>query len=170
MISSFPVADVIRACKVWGPDLKFVPDDLDPITLMWAFVNKESTHETPGFFGCTPRFESAYFDGRYSKTLQMRDLIGRYGKDAACSYGPWQVMLCNAASWSPADFDHIDICAEAFVGFLNDRSRKHRPQSLYEFGQLYNGGHISVPPNQPLPQVQDYCVALEQCYQIPIPE
>jgi hypothetical protein len=170
-VTSFSAADVIRACKVWGADLQYIPDNLDAIQLMWAFANKESTHEKPGFFGCKPRYEPAYFTGGiYGATDQMKTLISLFGVDAACSYGPWQVMLCNAPKWKPDDFQYIDICAEAFVGYLNDRSRKHRPQNLYEFGQLYNGGHISIPPDQPLPQVQKYCQVLEQCYKLPIPE
>ena len=154
MITSFSLADVVRACSVWGKDLKFIPERIDPVQLMWAFANKESTHEKPGFFGCIPRFEPAYFTGgRYAMNDQMRILLSVFGRDAACSYGPWQVMLVNAPTWKPSDFDHIDICSEAFVNFLNQRSKKRAPQTLTEFGELYNGGHIDMPLEQPLPQV-----------------
>lgn len=168
----FAVAEVALACRAWGPQLKpYVPAPLDPVQLMWAFANKESTHDHEGFFGCEPRFEPAYFgSGWYARQPPMPALIEAYGKDAAKSYGPWQVMFCNAAKWRPEDFKYLDICAESFVTYLSNRCRIHRPANLDEFGQLYNGGHIVAKPALPNAQVLEYCHHLNEWYKIAIPE
>lgn len=164
----FAAKDVLKACSVWGNDLKYIPAGIEPVRLMWAFANKESTHERKGYLGCEPRFEPAYYvGGKYADSPTQANLNRLFGQDGAKSYGPWQVMLVNALKWRPEDFRYLDICAEAFIEFLNCRTAPGHPQpkTIEEFGQLYNGGHVGANPAQ----VQEYCYHLNEWYKLGLP-
>lgn len=77
----------------------------------------------------------------------MPALIALYGSPAAASsYGPLQVMLCNAGGLAPADFDDVDKAFHASVAYLNSLLRRFSPQSLAEIGECWNAGHITPDP------------------------
>jgi hypothetical protein len=75
----------------------------------------------------------------------MPDLLAKYGSAAACSYGPWQILLANAPDFSPTDFADVAKAAQASVTFLNSLLRRFKPQTLAEVGSCWNAGHIQNP-------------------------
>jgi hypothetical protein len=134
---------------------------LDPVRLMWAIAGKESS------FGrnCVPRFESAYFtNGRYGGNPPMPELIRLYGKAAASSYGPWQVMLCNCRHRAPADLNSLENCALDFVYHANRILEGQKPPNLDTFAWAYNSGHwhTAIKP-------EDYIVHVTAYYGVPMP-
>jgi hypothetical protein len=136
---SFTQAQVYAACRIYGPQLSPLPAGVDGVTLLWALSGNESS------FGAdvTPRHEPAYdTDGPYAGNWPMPELLAKYGSAAACSYGPWQILLANAPSYSPTDFNDINKAAQATVAFLNSQLRQFKPQSLSDIGSIWNGGHI----------------------------
>jgi hypothetical protein len=143
----FAREDVARACRAFGPMLH-VPEGIDGIRLLWALSGCESS------FGANaaPRHEPAYdVGGHYAGAGPQAALLERYGSAAACSYGPWQLLLVNVQpSSSPDDMANLNRCAMATVTFLNRQilDREH-PQTLEEIAEAYNSGKWkwqSVPP------------------------
>jgi hypothetical protein len=102
-----PKGDLARLCLLYGaslkPDLAHTDDGfgqpIDGPKLLWAMAGREST------FGkdLGPRHEPAYdFGGLYYRTsADLQHGIALYGRDYACSYGPLQIMACNAKGYSP---------------------------------------------------------------------
>jgi len=142
--ANFTKAQVAATCRVWGAAVGPLPPGVDGVQLLWAMSGVESS------FGenCQPRFEPAYFTGgHYGSHLPMPALIASLGRAAACSYGPWQIMFCDAPpSYSPSSFDFIQACAQATVPDLNRKLRMFRPQTLAQIGDCWNAGHITPDP------------------------
>lgn len=134
---TFTREQIAKACRDYGRSLLNLPPDVDGPQLMWALAGNESS------FGanCTPRFEKSYFSGRYSKEPPMPHLISLFGEAAACSYGPWQVMLCNCYGYKPEEFSDLEKCAEAFIAFLNRQLERQKPVTLKEVFDMYNSGN-----------------------------
>jgi hypothetical protein len=92
----------------------------------------------------------------------MPALLAIYGSPAAASsYGPLQVMLCNAQGLSPAGFNDINEAFHASVTFLNQQLRHFQPNSLAEIGEVWNAGHVTPDPA--------YVAKLTAQYSVPIP-
>jgi hypothetical protein len=92
----------------------------------------------------------------------MPALIALYGSPAAASsYGPLQVMLCNAGGMAPSDFNDLDSAMHASVAFLNEQLRRFGPQSLAEIGEVWNAGHVTADPG--------YVAKLTTMYGVPLP-
>jgi len=157
---NFTKVQVAGACREHGPEVGPLPDGVDGTQLLWAMSGVESS------FGadCNPRHEPAFdVGGIYGSHAPMPDLLKFYGSPAAaCSYGPWQIMLANAPGCAPDDFDDIDHAASATVSFLNQQLRRFSPQSLEEIGEVWNAGHITPDPG--------YTKKLEAAYAVPIVE
>lgn len=103
-----------------------------------------------------PRYEAAYdFDGCYGKNSIQAELLRWYGSRAAYSYGPWQMMLCNARGYTPDELeDDPEKAAQAFLGFVNRYIiGVQKAQNLEEILQCYNAGHCTLTPT---PGVQRY--------------
>lgn len=146
-------------CRKYGPSLGPLPPDIDGILLLWAISGVESS------FGrnLTPRHEPAYdVGGRYATHPPIPHLLQQYGRAAACSYGPWQLMLPYAGGCSPTDMDDPDKAALATVSFLNADLRRFQPATLDIIGAIWNAGH---PRDDPA-----YTGKLEASYAVPIPD
>jgi hypothetical protein len=150
---------MLALCQKHGPELKTAAG-IDGVTLMAAIAQNEST------FGenVTPRHESAYdFAGFYSSNPDQAALLQKYGSKAAYSYGPWQTLPCNAMSTSPDLLESdLEIAAAAFVLDFNRRVAP-RGHSLFQYAQIYNGGHVA---RNPLPGVIRYADELAANYAI----
>lgn len=142
---NFTHKEIADLCNQYGPLLKLPAQaaSLDPALILWALAGNESS------FGanCKPRFEPAYFTGKYSLSLSMRELIGQWGEDAAKSYGPWQVMLVNAPGFTPPELAmDAERAITATVGFLNRRvfaqvGVHHAAYDLAQIGKGWNRGN-----------------------------
>lgn len=167
-MTSFPKDQIIAMCQQYGPQLTlegivdWCGNALDPVLVMWAFAGNESS------FGanCTPRFEPAYFAGRYAHEPWQEQLNKEYGQDGAKSYGPWQVMLCNCPSGTkPGDYQELAAGAVAFISYMNREIRAQKPQTLDEMGDMYNSGNWH---DDNVPEV--YIANLRKHYDTPMVE
>lgn len=161
----FTPAQVAAQCQVFGPQLAPLPAGVDGTRLLWALSGNESS------FGAdvTPRHEPAYdVGGTYAIHAPMPYLLDKYGSAAACSYGPWQVLLANAPDYTPTDFNDIATAAQATTAFLNSLLRRFKPQSIAQVGYCWNAGHIP-PPKEVTPGVARYAVDLAVSYTHPMP-
>jgi hypothetical protein len=158
-MKSFTQNQVATMCEKYGSQVGPLPAGVNGAQLLWAMTGNESS------FGenCTPRHEAAFdVGGIYGSHAPMPALIALYGSPvAACSYGPLQVMLCNASGCSPEEMDDLDTAFHASVSYLNSELRRFQPQSLDEIGECWNAGHITPDP--------DYTSKLEANYAVPIP-
>jgi hypothetical protein len=163
MITRFTRSDVADACRKLGPTLKSLPPGMNGVNLLWAITGNESS------FGanCNPKHEPAYdVGGRYSTSPDQAALLAKFGSAAACSYGPMQVMLCNAPSGSsPADFDNLETGMSHAIYALQKLINRFLPVRVAEVGYCWNGGHI-MDPN---PDVKVYGTRLAMRYLIPLP-
>lgn len=129
------IADV---CRSYGSLLK-VPAGIDGATLLYALSGNESD------FGanCKPRFEPAYFSGRYAKAAAQAQLNAEYGEDAAKSYGPWQVMLINAPGFAPDELaEDLEKACTATVGYINRYVlTAQKAVTLEEIADTFNSGN-----------------------------
>jgi len=146
-------------CVKYGPQVGPLPAGVDGTQLLWGMVGTESSFGTD----CTPRHEPAFdVGGRYGSSPVMVALLAKYGPAAACSYGPLQIMLCNATGASPQDFDTLDQAFQLTLPFLNSRLRRFKPQSLAEIGEIWNAGSIRPDPT--------YVAKLQSNYVVPMGE
>jgi hypothetical protein len=139
-----------------------VPSNLDGIKVMAAIASNESS------FGanCGPRHEPAYdVGGSLSSGTLQQNLLSEYGSDAACSYGPWQMMFDNFTGYSPAQLlTDLQGCAVEFVRFFNSYIiGSKNAQSLSDIGQIWNSGHIYTTPSI---GVATYCSNLQKAYDL----
>lgn len=143
MASSFPKADVLAACAEYGPQLK-VPAGLDPVKVMIAIASNESSLGAD----CGPRYEPAYDTGGVYSGGDMVGLLALYGRAAACSYGPWQMMYVNFTAYTPDELlTDLQACAVEYVRFLNSYViGTKRATTLAEIGEVWNLGHIAPDP------------------------
>lgn len=159
-MSNFTTAQVAAQCKLSGSQVGPLPPSVTGAQLLWAMAGNESS------FGirCTPRHEPAFdVGGEYATHAPMPALLAKYGSAAACSYGPWQILLANAASYAPADFASIIEAAAATLAYLNQQLRTFRPQSLAQIGSIWNSGG---PNHQDNPAVARYITALQHNYAV----
>lgn len=140
MANAYPQADILALCRKYGPQLR-VPQGINGAALMVAIASNESSIGA----NCEPRYERNYDRGGLYDQGDQATLLDQYGKAAACSYGPWQVMAVNALPLTPPELaDDPEACAHAFVAFFNAYVMAHRKASdLEEIAQVYNAGHIS---------------------------
>lgn len=154
---------VANLCRGYAGML-WLPPGVDDGQLMWAISGNESS------FGanCAPRHEPAFDKGGiYGNSAIMNPLLAKFGSAAACSYGPWQMMFCNAPDGTTPDaFNDIAVAFRLSAGFLNQRLAKYRPSSLADVGEIWNGGHPMMTPSA---QVASYVQRLSQNYAVPIP-
>lgn len=156
--ANFTPAEIAAQCKLFGPQVGPLPASVTGAQLLWAMAGNESS------FGvrCTPRHEPAFdVGGEYATHAPMPALLAKYGSAAACSYGPWQILLANASSYMPTDFSVLTSAAAATIAYLNQQLRAFRPQTLAAIGSIWNSGG---PNHQDIPAVARYIAALEQNY------
>jgi hypothetical protein len=139
--------ELLKQCFVYGRILDYYLKETDDGTgkpiegprLLWAIAGNESS------FGanCKPRHELAYdWGGHYAKEHHQADLLQLYGSDAACSWGPWQVMPCNALGFKPTELGmELEKAATATVGYLKRFVLAGRQaRTLKEVLDCYNSG------------------------------
>lgn len=140
--------DTLSACLRHGSALNLanVVDSygfpLNGAKLLYALAGQESSYGA----NCGPRFEPAYWDGSASRTQEQSELNAKYGRIAAMSYGPWQVMYANAANLGTPDAidTDIDLAADAAVAFLNSYVIGHwKTRNLQEIARVYNSGNLT---------------------------
>jgi hypothetical protein len=156
--ANFTPAEIAVQCKLSGSQVGPLPASVTGAQLLWAMAGNESS------FGvrCTPRHEPAFdVGGEYATHAPMPALLAKYGSAAACSYGPWQILLANAASYTPADFSVLTEAAAATIAYLNQQLRAFRPQSLAQIGSLWNSGGPNHSDN---PKVAAYIAQLTKFY------
>ena len=170
---NFTKQQIADACRQYGPLLANLPPGIDGTQLLWAISGNESS------FGanCTPRHEPAYdVGGVYGNRPVIKPLLAKWGSAAACSYGPWQIMFCNAASGrDPEDFDDLRICAQDTVAYLNRLLYRWKPGYLAQIGECWNEGHEEgdpqgMPVESSSPAVEAYVKELAANYTVPMPQ
>ena len=163
-MANFTPKQVADQCRISGPDLAGLPRGVDGAQLLWAMAGNESS------FGvnCTPRHEPAFdVGGVYGSSPAMVSLLAKFGTAAACSYGPLQMMFCNAAPGTkPSDFDDIQTAFRLSVDFLNRQLKHWRPSSLEDIGEMWNAGRPLINPS---PGVRAYTRRLAENYAKPLP-
>lgn len=149
---------VLTLCKQYGPTLALPARSiLSGPVLMAAIAENESS------FGkdTKPRYEQAYDRGRRYDRNEQKFLLDKFGHAAACSYGPWQTLPCNALAFTPNELNESpDAAARAFVADMNHRVLPHS-LTLSEMAQIYNSGRVS---KTPLPGVVRYMNDLQANY------
>ena len=144
-VVTFSRAALAAACHAHGPELNVAALNLDGARVLWAIAGVESS------FGlnCQPRHEMSYCTGSLSHAPQVVALTEKYGHAAHASFGPWQMMLCNAASvttagnWAcpPENFASLEFCVEKAVAFINARILKAEgARTLEQIAWAYNAG------------------------------
>lgn len=159
----FTLEQVAQQCRAVGAEIDPLPQGVTGYQLLWAISGCESS------FGLNakPRHEPAYdVGGTYAAHAPMPELLQQYGSAAACSYGPWQILLANAPSCKPQDFDDIQLAAQATVSFLNKLLKLYKPKTLAEIASCWNAGHIQKPLS---PGVTRYAADLTKFYAEPLP-
>jgi hypothetical protein len=144
---NFSKADVLEASLTYGSQMKVAPP-LDGRGVMLALSSNESS------FGadCGPRHEPAYdIGGSLSHGQEQALLLQQYPNQAACSFGPWQMMFVNFTPYAHAKIANgtvelIDY-AQEFVRFFNRYViGVRKAASLAEIGEVWNLGHIGPDP------------------------
>jgi hypothetical protein len=156
--ANFTRQEIADACRRWGSQAGPLPAGVDGTQLLWGLSGVESS------FGanCQPRHEPAFDGGgAYATHYPMPILLSKYGAGGACSYGPWQIMLCNAPlSHGPSNFDSLALAGQDSLAYLNALLRHWLPQSLAEIGECWNAGHVTPDPG--------YVAKLAAAYATPI--
>lgn len=161
---NFTPIQIANECREMSKNIMPSVLGIDSTQLLWAIAGVESS------FGinCTPRHESAFDTGGVYDNAIMAPLLLRFGRDAACSYGPWQIMFVNAPTgFLPTDFDDLRHCTIASIAFLNKLLRTFRPKDLAEIGNCWNGGHVYQKP-YPV-TIQQYVGKLQAAYNTIMP-
>ena len=126
----------------YGARLLDLPPEIDPYVLLWAIGGVESS------FGANnvPRLERNYLPGGRNHRNEMLPLYEAFGEDAAKSWGPWQVMYCNAVrvlpGVEPQAFanPHVGMLAACLwiQGEIVDRQGARTVEAI---GDSYNSGN-----------------------------
>ena len=161
---NFDKEEIAAACREYGSQIVGLPAGIAGAQLLWAISGNESS------FGanCAPRHEPAFdVGGVYGSGPVMTPLLAKFGSAASCSYGPWQVMFCNApVAYTPNSFNSLDNATHATVAFLNRLIAKWKPSNLVEIGECWNGGHLM---NHLIPAVAAYVQQLTANYAVEMP-
>lgn len=141
---NFPKADVLAACDAYGRQLQ-VDSGLDGRGVMAAIASNESSLGAD----CGPRHEPAYdIGGSLASGKGQAMLLAKFGRAAACSYGPWQMMFDNFQHEDPETLEtSLPICSQEFVHWFNAYVIHTRgAKTLAEIGEVWNLGHIGPDP------------------------
>jgi hypothetical protein len=150
-MNSFPVADVLAACRQYGGFLH-APAGLDGVKILTALAAAESGGGDVKAVGhdCGPRHEPAYDVGGkvYKTSTLQQELVTRHGAAAACSYGPWQLMFMNYPGCTPDQLLHdLPALIEGAVDYFNRYDIGCRKaKNLAEIGEVWNTGSVKADP------------------------
>lgn len=158
----FTREEIAAVCRELGPKLVGLPDGVDGTRLLWGIAGCESSFGS----NAVPKFEDAYYSGRYSANIDQHRLNELYGRNGASSFGPWQVMLVNAPQGStPQSFTSAHYGAVAAVAVLNRIMRTQKPKTLGDIGDAFNSGN-----SRDNNRVPEYRAKLERFYNTPMPQ
>jgi hypothetical protein len=160
----FTPLQIADTCRVYGPQLSPLPPGIDGAQLLWGLSGNESSFGSD----CAPRHEPAFdVGGAYAENPPMPELLAQYGMAAACSYGPLQLLLCNAPpGTSPTAMADLNIAMQTSMLFLNGLLHRWRPTTLASIGECWNAGR---PLSNPGPGVARYVTELAINYAMPMP-
>lgn len=138
-----PSSTVLALCRKYGPQLITVAG-LDSARVMAAIAANESSIGA----NCKPRYEASYDIGGTNYRAEQIGLVKRFQHAACCSYGPWQMLPCNAQQFTPSQlYADPELCAQAFVAFFNRYIvRTRQARTLEQIAQVYNSGSIHLNP------------------------
>lgn len=140
---------ILTAIDVLAPGLHIpAGSGLAARTLLIAMTGNESSWGTD----LAPRFEPGYYKGGayYVKPENqwLRDLVKKYERCAAMSWGPWQIMYCTAyelgfkgsAHAHPWELYEPQISLHWVIEYLNRRVFAKGATTLAHIGDAYNSG------------------------------
>jgi hypothetical protein len=117
-----------------------VDSRLDPARVLAAIAHNESRYGANN----VPRHEPAFdAGGRYAD----RAALEKYGREAACSWGPWQVMYVTAKELgykgAPKELADPEVSLPFAIKLVNERLiERQGAKSLAEIAVGYNSGSI----------------------------
>ena len=131
--------ETLRAIKVYASDLK-VPSPLKSELVLAAIAHNESNYGKDN----VPRHEPAYdHGGRYADKVAIEE----YGRDAACSWSPWQIMYVNAKAMgfegAPKDLSDPHVALPFVIKFINKEIiNRQKAMTMQDIARAYNSGSI----------------------------
>jgi hypothetical protein len=140
-MTSYPASLIASFCAQWAPSLQVaLPSWIDAGRLLWAFTGNESS------FGqdCNPRYDARYDTGGIlARSLVQAALLQKFGSDAARSYGPLQIMLCNCPKdTTPEEISQLDIAFMCSVSFMKKQMQRFTPTEIYGCAVIWNVGYL----------------------------
>jgi len=132
---------LVAACETFGAQL-MLTFSIDQTKLLLALAGVESSFARDN----KPRFEKAYAPGgRYHRNSpQLQDEHKKWGDDASCSWGPWQILHIVAVEHGyrgpPAGLADPKVSIHYVVKHLNKFSR-NGANSLERLLDCYNTGN-----------------------------
>lgn len=162
---SYTKQQIADICRSYGSQLTNTPSTIDGTQVLWGLSGNESS------FGanCNPRHEPAFDVGGifFNNSPVQRLLVAKFGKDAACSYGPWQLLFCNAPpEFVPSDMLDLAMATNATVRFMNIQLGRFKPTTLNQIAEIWNDGK---PLNSPDAGVQRYVAEFIKNYSVAMP-
>ncbi len=136
----YQVDEIQAICESNARDLK---TPLNGVALLKTISILESNFAQD----CRPRFKPAYYPGGiyFKKSKQLQDAYEQWGGLIAWSYGPFQIMFCNAMEHgypkisSPLDLWSGYVSGPYVVSYLNEANQKG-VKSIESTLAAYNGG------------------------------
>jgi hypothetical protein len=153
MVVSFPQSEVLALCAEYGPQLR-VDLVIDPPLVGKYVMGAIAWNESALGADCTPRHEPAWdLGGVYAGEPEQAALLKEYGRAAASSYGPWQLMFYNCPGFTPDELtSDADACARCFLAYFNGYIQRKGAITLEQIGQAYNLGHVTEDPPESVQQ------------------
>jgi hypothetical protein len=138
---TWPRLDVLKSCKTNAVLLPVI-ENLDPARLLAALAMNESSLG----INCGPRHEPAWdVGGTYGSDPEQAKLLALWPYQAACSYGPWQVMYYNVAGYTPTELNtDLAMVTRATIGYLSRQIAHWKVTTVQEIGEMWNWGHPNI--------------------------
>lgn len=122
--------------------LQLAGTDIEGEVLLAAICYGEST------FGRNnqPRREPAYCPGGvyYENSEEVQEAYARFGQDAACSWGPWQILFITARELGydgePQALTDPQVTIDWVIKFINKRILARGCKTLEKIADAYNSG------------------------------
>ena len=132
---------------------------LNRIALLQALAVKESTYGHNN----NPRHEPAYYiGGKYFKVPHVRTLYEKFGKNASCSWGPFQIIFVTAYELgyrgTPKMLESPNLNIQWAIIYINKRIMKFHPTSVEQIFDAYNSGSFkdSFVPKEYINEAMEY--------------
>jgi hypothetical protein len=151
VVLSMTKEELTRLCILYGAsldrELAHTSDGggkpIDGARLLWAMSGRESS------FGqnMKPRHEPAYdVGGRYANLPEVKQGLEQFGSAFACSYGPLQIMACNARGFTPSELeaDPEKALAAAVAMLRLTVLGAQKAATLEHICQAWNAGHVGA--------------------------